>query len=61
MRNEKDWKTEYRYLGTQVAKGLGSTPDEANKAARKQLEDKKIIGKKRRKKDGMENSVMESA
>ncbi|WP_317137568.1 hypothetical protein [Methanochimaera problematica] len=55
---EKDWKTEYKYLGTRVAKGLGSTPEEANKAAREQLTEKNII---RRKKNGMEKSVMESA
>ena len=57
--SEKDWKTEYKYLGTRVAKGLGSSPDEANRAAREQLKDKKII--KRCKTDGMENSVLESA
>lgn len=54
----KDWKTEYWSNQVRVAKGHGSTPDEADTAARAQLQEKHIL---RRKKNGMENTVLESA
>ncbi|EHQ35376.1 hypothetical protein [Methanoplanus limicola] len=42
----KQWKTEYSYYGTRIAKGLGASPEEADQDARRQLEDKKILKKR---------------
>jgi len=39
---DKDWKTEYKFKGARIAKGLGPSPEEANEAAKRQLSDKKI-------------------
>lgn len=54
---EKDWKTEYWNNQVRVAKGHGSTPDAADRAARGQLQEKHIL---RRKKNVMENTILES-
>lgn len=39
---DKDWKTEYSCWGTRVAKGHGSTPEEADRKAKQQLNEKGI-------------------
>ena len=54
----KDWKTEYWINQVRVAKGHGSTPDAADKAAREQLQEKHML--RRKKQNVMENTVLES-
>jgi GTP cyclohydrolase III len=44
---DKSWKTEYSLRGSRIAKGLGSTPAEADRQAKQQLNKKGIaISKK---------------
>jgi hypothetical protein len=54
---EKNWKVDYKLYGTRIAKGLGSSPDEANNNARKQLEEKKLRGREQKREQNIKGGV----